>query len=121
MRKAYIIDSSEYWSGLLRAHLSRFEIEVVAWHRRGTGWQEALAHDVPHFLFIEDQLPSRSGVGCLDKIEDALRLSVKVIFQHSLQGLAANALESQALARGAHRVLRKPYRPQEIRRLALDF
>ena len=117
MRKAYIIDSSEYWAGSLRAHLARFDVEVVAWHQKGSGWQEALAHDIPHFLFIEDQIPTRSGLVCLEKIDKVLGMSVEVVFMHSLQGLAANRLEAQALARGADHILRKPYRSQEIRKL----
>lgn len=121
MRKAYIVDSSEYWAGLLRAYLHRFEIDVMAWHQKGSGWLEAMARDVPHYLFIEDQLPSRSGLACVDKIDDVLKLSVKIVFQHSLQGLVANQVEAQAFARGAHHVLRKPYQMSEIRKLVLDF
>ena len=120
MRKAYIVDSSEYWAGILRAHLHRFEIEVIAWHKRATGWHEALASDVPHFLFIEDQIMSGSGIKSMDMMGGVLKRSVKVIFQHSLQGFPANDIEAQAFAHGAYRILRKPYRPQEIRRLALD-
>lgn len=120
MRKAYIVDSSEYWAGILRAHLLRYEIEVVAWHKRATGWHDALASDVPHYIFIEDQIPLGSGLQSMDMMGGMLKRSVKVVFQHSLQGFPANEIEAQAFAHGAHRILRKPYRVQEIKRLALD-
>lgn len=118
MRKAFILDSSEYWAGVLRAHLHRYEIEVSGWYPKATGWVDPLRAEMPHYLFVEDQIASGSGLKCIENMGNVLRRGMKVVFQHSLQGIEANQIEAQALAMGAHCILRKPYRVQEIKRIA---
>jgi len=112
-----IIDSSEYWASELKALLEAQGLSVPAWHTKGTGWFEGLKNPALKWVFIEDQLPSRSGLQCIEKMAESSVFEGHVVFMHSLQGGAAAALECLAYTWGVRFVLRKPFRPAELRKM----
>jgi len=112
-----IVDPSERWASELRAQLESLGLQVVAWQTRGTGWSEGLKGSALRWLFVEDQLPSRTGLKCMEKIQEARGFDGRIVFMHSLQGPHASQVETQAYAWGASFVLRKPFRLSEIRKI----
>lgn len=113
-----VVDSSEYWATELKKHLEQLDIQVSSWQTKGTGWVEALGSGSDlKWVFIDDQLPSRSGVKCLEKIHEARSFEGHIVFMHSLQGAAASQLEITAFMWGARFMLRKPFRLAELRKI----
>jgi ActR/RegA family two-component response regulator len=117
MDQALIADSSEYWASQLRELLESLDVGILAWQTRGTGWTESLKTAGGIWVFVDDQLMSRSGLKCLEKIQEIQTFKGRVVFTHSLQGLAAQQLELMAYVRGARSILRKPYRVAELRKI----
>jgi FixJ family two-component response regulator len=119
MKKAILIDSSSYWASSLKTLLLEFDVELVSWFQKGTGWQDEVLRAEADYLFLEDQLPSRNGIKCLEKLHEAGNFSGKIIFMHSVVGRSSSPIEWAAWSRGASAILRKPFRRAEIKRLLL--
>ena len=113
-----MVDSSEYWAGELKKLLGQLDIQVSSWQTKGTGWVEALGPtSALKWVFVDDQLPSRAGLKCLEKLHEAKGFEGHVVFMHSLQGAAAAQLEVSAFMWGARFMLRKPFRLAELRKI----
>jgi DNA-binding response OmpR family regulator len=117
MIPAMIVDSSERWASELKAHLETLGVQVLSWQQKGTGWVEGLGNTSLKWVFVDDQLPSRSGMKCLEKLRELQGFEASIVFMHSLQGNVATQVETQAYAWGANFVLRKPFRLAELRKI----
>ncbi|MEO5669018.1 MAG: response regulator [Bdellovibrionota bacterium] len=117
MTQAMIVDSSELWASELKAHLEKLGLQVASWQTKGTGWTESLKNTSIKWIFVDDQLPSRSGLKCIEKLHEARVFGGHIVFMHSIQGAAAAQLELSAFMWGARFVLRKPFRLAELRKI----
>ena len=112
-----IVDASEYWANELKAQLEVLGVTTLSWHNKGSGWIEELPKGLAKWVFVDDQLPSRSGVKCIEKIFESRAFEGHVVFMHSIQGPAASAIEAAAYNWGARFILRKPFRGAELRKI----
>jgi CheY-like chemotaxis protein len=117
MTQALIADASEYWASELKAQLEVLGVKTLSWHNKGSGWTEDLSKSLAKWVFVDDQLPTRSGIKCIEKINESRGFEGHVVFMHSVQGPAAAAIEAAAYNWGAHFVLRKPFRSAELRKI----
>jgi CheY-like chemotaxis protein len=117
MAQALIVDASEYWASELKTQLEVLGVTTLSWQNKGSGWIEDLGKGSAQWVFVDDQLPSRSGIKCIEKIHEGRGFEGNVVFMHSLQGPAASAIEAAAYNWGARFILRKPYRIAELRKI----
>ncbi len=117
MTQALIVDASEYWASELKAQLAVLGVETLSWQNKGSGWIEGLSKSSAKWVFVDDQLSSRSGIKCIEKIFESRSFEGNVVFMHSVQGPAADAIEAAAYNWGAHFILRKPFRTAELRKI----
>jgi two-component system chemotaxis response regulator CheY len=106
--KVLLLDASYEDAARFKSLLEKFGAELGEWVPSGARWIAPLQEIKPEIIIVNYTLPKRDGIYCIEKIME-MNSTVKILFVHSFSGLAANDIESLALARGAVSVLQKPF------------